>query len=97
MLRENVYLDSVVYSAAGVAAAVKVVGKERVLFGTDHPFFPPLEQEEQAGGEKEKEWLSVRTNVEAVREAFGSDEEGARGVLGDNAVALLGLEAVGGG
>ena len=90
MLRENVWLDAVVYAAAGVEAAVAVVGKERVLFGTDHPFFPPLE-------ESGEEWLSVGTNVEAVREAFGEDEEGAIGVFGRNAVELLGLEGVGGG
>ena len=90
VLRENVWLDAVVYSAAGVEAAVRVVGKERVLFGTDHPFFPPLEQ----GAE---EWRSVGTNVDGVREAFAEHEYGARGVLGRNAVQLLGLDGVGGG
>ncbi len=90
VLRENVWLDAVVYSSTGVRAAVDVVGKDRVLFGTDHPFFPPLEE----GAE---EWVSVGTNVEAVKEAFGEDEEGARGVLGKTAMELLGLDVSGAG
>ena len=99
VLRENVYLDAVSYSATGVRAAVEVVGPERVLFGTDHPFFPPV-----GGGGVEKEgkeeWTSVTTNVEAVKKAFGpEDVDGIRGVLGGNAIRLFGLdvEPAGGG
>ena len=84
VLKTNVWLDAVVYSETGVSAAVEVVGKERVLFGTDHPFFPPLEA--QAKG-----WKSVSTNVDAVRGAFGADEQAVDGVLGRNAASLLGL------
>lgn len=85
VLRENVWLDAVVYSSAGVKAAVDVVGKDRVLFGTDHPFFPPLFEDGV------QEWMSVGTNVKAIKAAFVDDEEGARGVLGKNAIDLLGL------
>lgn len=85
VLRSNVWLDAVVYSAAGVRAAVETVGRERVLFGTDHPFFPPLE-------EGAREWVSVKTNVDAVRDALGKDEEGAEAVLGGNAIGLLDLD-----
>ncbi|MCJ1258448.1 hypothetical protein MMC24_006281 [Lignoscripta atroalba] len=85
VLRKNVWLDGVIYSEVGLKAAVEAVGVERVLFGTDHPFFPPLEQ----GSE---EWASVVMNVEAVRGAFGPDEDGAAKVLGGNAVRLLGLD-----
>lgn len=91
VLRGNVWLDAVVYSEVGVRAAVEAVGRRRVLFGTDHPFFPPLEKDE---GEGEGEWASVRMNVEAVKRAFGGDEEGARMVLGENAVELLKLDGV---
>ena len=86
VLRENIWLDAVVYSPTGVKAAVEVVGKDRVLFGTDHPFFPPLE-------EGKEEWMSVNTNVQAVKEALGDDEQGAAKVLGGNAIELLGLDA----
>ncbi|KAI4236436.1 MAG: hypothetical protein L6R40_006146 [Gallowayella cf. fulva] len=82
VLRENVWLDAVVYSETSVKAAVEVVGgKERVLFGTDHPFFPPL-------GEGAERWASVETNLDAVRGCEG----GAGMILGGNAVELLGLK-----
>jgi aminocarboxymuconate-semialdehyde decarboxylase len=86
VLDKNVWLDGVVYSAAGLRAATEAVGKDKVLWGTDHPFFPPVD------GKGEGEWESVRTNVDAVREAFRDDENGARGVLGMNAIRLLGLK-----
>ena len=85
VLRENIWLDAVVYSPTGVKAAVDVVGKDRVLFGTDHPFFPPLEEGQET-------WMSVNTNVQAVKEAFGDDEQGIAKVLGRNAIELLGLD-----
>lgn len=101
VLRRNVWLDGVVYHKVGVEAAVGVVGKERVLWGSDHPFFPPVGKGgegvgEEVGSEGEEEggeqWLSVTMNVDAVREAFGDDVEGAEGVLGGNAVGLLALD-----
>jgi len=107
VLRTNVWVDGVVYHKVGVEAAVGVVGKGRVLWGSDHPFFPPTGQgeervkrgeggEEEEGGEKgegeEKQWLSVTLNLDAVWEAFGDDREGAEGVLGGNAVELLGSD-----
>lgn len=84
VMKKNVYLDAVSYSETGVRGAVEMVGKERVLFGTDHPFFPPL-------GEEQEEWMSVRTNVDAVNTALQNDDEGIESVLGGNAVRLLGL------
>lgn len=112
VLRENVYLDAVSYSATGVRAAVEVVGRERVLFGTDHPFFPPVgvggkkeEGDGDGGGEghgsgkeEESEWTSVTTNVEAVKNAFGSEDiDSIKGVLGGNAIRLFGLDVDSGG
>ncbi|KAG8530390.1 uncharacterized protein KY384_004892 [Bacidia gigantensis] len=83
VLTTNVWVDAVVYSASAVQAAADVVGRDRVLFGTDHPFFPPL----KAGAE---EWMSVKTNVQAVREAFEKAEV-VDGILGGNATKLLDL------
>ncbi|KAL8860945.1 MAG: hypothetical protein Q9178_002700 [Gyalolechia marmorata] len=80
VLRENVWLDAVVYSEPGVKAAVELVGSERVLSGTDHPFFPPLDER---GGE----WTSVRTNMIAV-----AGNEAKNMIMGLNAVKLLDLE-----
>jgi aminocarboxymuconate-semialdehyde decarboxylase len=84
VLSKNILLDAVVYSPVGLKAAVDVAGADRVLFGTDHPFFPPLDGEEE-------QWLSVTTNYNAIKDAFG--EEGvADCVLGDNAIRLLNLD-----
>jgi predicted TIM-barrel fold metal-dependent hydrolase len=88
VLRSNVFLDAVVYSKVGLGAAVAASGAERVMFGTDHPFFPPLEGEVYAG--EEGRWRSVGENVEAVRGVFGEGEE-AEEVLGGNAVRILRL------
>ncbi|KAL8953263.1 MAG: hypothetical protein Q9222_000868 [Ikaeria aurantiellina] len=79
VLRTNVWLDSVVYSETSVSAAAELVGEEKVLFGTDHPFFPPLDEEDQ-------QWLSVTTNKDAVAQT-----NARKRILGGNAAELLGL------
>lgn len=83
VLRTNIYLDAVVYSELGLKAAIRASGPDRVMFGTDHPFFPPLQKE---GGK----WASVDTNYAAIEGALGVGEE-AKGVLGGNAVRILNL------
>ena len=80
VLETNVWLDAVVYSETSVKAVVELVGRDRVMFGTDHPFFPPLE-------EGKEQWESVRTNKDAIH--WGQDGM----IMGENAVKLLGLEA----
>ena len=84
VLKENVWLDAVAYSGTGLQAAINAVGKDRVLFGTDHPFFPPLE-----GGAKE--WASVKTNIKAVEEALTGNNEAVAAVFARNAAELLNL------
>ncbi len=58
-------------------------GASRILFGTDHPFFPPL-------GETEK-WRSVVENLEALDEVEEWSEEDKAGVRGGNALTLFHL------
>ena len=82
VLTTNVWLDAVAYSSTAVKAAAEVVGANRVLFGTDHPFFPPLEQ-------GAVEWKSVKTNVQAITEAFEDNKEATDGILRGNAARLL--------
>ncbi|RDL39699.1 uncharacterized protein BP5553_04039 [Venustampulla echinocandica] len=84
ILKNNIYLDAVVYSEIGLKAAIQASGEDRIMFGTDHPFFPPLE------GETEK-WASVETNYEAIQGALGSHNDKASGALGENAVRVLHL------
>ena len=83
ILRTNVWLDAVTYSTAGVKAAVDVVGLDRVLFGTDHPFFPPLEKTVM------QNWESVETNVQAIRGAYPKDDKSYDKIVAGNARELF--------
>ena len=58
-------------------------GSAQMLFGTDHPFFPPLGAEDK--------WRSVIENLDAIESvgAWGSAEKD--GVRGRNALKLFGL------
>lgn len=85
VLKTNVWLDAVTYSEIGTRASIETVGIDRVLFGTDHPFFPPLDK-------SAKEWVSVRTNITAVEKASGTDDQAISAVLGRNAINLLKLD-----
>ncbi|KAL8814022.1 MAG: hypothetical protein Q9191_008580, partial [Dirinaria sp. TL-2023a] len=71
VMRQNIYLDGVAYGATGIRAAVEMVGKDKVMWGSDHPFFPPLGGGGGGGGEdgEGEEWMSVRSNLDAVRDA----------------------------
>lgn len=87
ILKKNIYLDAVIYGELGVKAAIEASGGDRVMFGTDHPFFPPLEDSE--GGEGE--WMSVTTNVKGIMGALG-DSPDADLILGGNAMRVLRLD-----
>ncbi|KAL6869404.1 hypothetical protein ACO1O0_000729 [Amphichorda felina] len=86
VLKEQIYLDAVVYSEVGLKAAINASGADRLMFGTDHPFFPPLTTDEQG------EWESVSMNAEAVAKAVGEGSSEADGIMGSNAVRVLRLD-----
>ncbi|EAW13110.1 amidohydrolase family protein [Aspergillus clavatus NRRL 1] len=87
VLQTNIYLDAVVYGTAGLKAAVTAAGSpDRLMFGTDHPFFPPLDNDQDA------EWVSVTTNYKAISAAFATDKEAVEGILGGNAARILSLK-----
>lgn len=52
--------------------------------GTDHPFFPPLNQEDD-------QWLSVTLNSKAVKSALGEDPKTVEAIMGGNAMRVLRL------
>jgi len=83
VLKTNVYLDGITFDAGALRAAVDVVGAERVMFGTDHPLFPSLRADGKYHG-------MVR-NRDAVRVCFGGGSGDGEGVMGGNAVGVLGL------
>jgi len=66
-----------------VEAAARREGSRRLLFGTDHPFFPPL-------GDSNK-WRSVVDNLEAIERVGTWSEEDKDSVRGGNALRLFGL------
>ena len=86
VLKTNIYLDAVIYGSVGLNAAIETSkSTDRVLFGTDHPFFPPLDSEDE-------KWLSVTTNYAAIATAVGENSEDAKKILGSNALRILGIE-----
>ncbi|THH16447.1 hypothetical protein EW146_g4207 [Bondarzewia mesenterica] len=58
-------------------------GSKRMLFGTDHPFFPPLNDTDK--------WRSVVENLEAIDSVSGWSAEDKDGVQGGNALTLFNL------
>lgn len=92
VLKTNIYLDAVNYGEPGMKAALEAAGGadgdgsgwERLMFGTDHPFFPPLKGEEK--------WLSVESNLRAIEGVCKGDEKRKRMILGENAVKVFGLK-----
>jgi len=70
-------------SMAKDAAADRKVGSKRMMFGTDHPFFPPLSATQK--------WKSVVENLEAIDAVPGWDQEEKDRVRGGNALELFGL------
>jgi predicted TIM-barrel fold metal-dependent hydrolase len=64
---------------------VRLLTHYSVMFGTDHPFFPPLDGDEQ-------QWLSVTSNAAAIRSALGTDSKTAADIMGDNAARVLRLQ-----
>ena len=61
------------------------VGSKRMLFGTDHPFFPPLSSTDK--------WKSVTENLDAIASVQGWTEEDKANVRAGNALSLFNLKA----
>jgi aminocarboxymuconate-semialdehyde decarboxylase len=84
---KNLYYDAVCYHAPALKCGLDLVGVDRFMFGTDHPFFPPLEADDN----DDATWKSVDTNKKAIREACNSDLD-MNAILRENAVCILNLK-----
>ncbi|KXS09457.1 amidohydrolase 2 [Gonapodya prolifera JEL478] len=79
---KSLYYDAVSYNPAPLRSLCDLVGSDRVMFGTDNPFFPPLEG---ISGR----WESVDTNYGAI--AGLENVDWMKGVKGTNAARILDL------
>ncbi|KAJ7044543.1 amidohydrolase 2 [Mycena alexandri] len=70
-------------SASAGTPVDRALGSRRMLFGTDHPFFPPLQSTEK--------WRSVVENLQAIDTVAGWGQAEKDGVRGGNALALFNL------
>jgi aminocarboxymuconate-semialdehyde decarboxylase len=82
----RMYFDAIGYQAPTLALLISLVGVDRVMFGTDHPFFPP----QVANGELDSVvWHSPMAHRPILLE-LGPDA--AASILRDNALNTFGLE-----
>ena len=82
---KNMYFDAISYSPQALQQLIGFVGTERLFFGTDNPFFPPLHTEDIF----KAEWPSTK-KVYSCISSLNSKETETK-ILRDNAVKLLGL------
>ena len=78
---QNLYYDALCYSPHSLKMAVEMIGKERFMFGTDHPFFPNLDGSDV--------WESVESNKRAVNDVMGDHSSL---ILSQNAFRILGIQ-----
>ncbi|CAO3628890.1 unnamed protein product [Cunninghamella blakesleeana] len=83
---KKLYYDAVIYHETGISATVQFTDPSHVMFGTDHPFFPPLDTKDASS----VRWLSVDSNLKAIQQA-GLNDDIVNGILGENAIRLFNL------
>ncbi|KAH7345448.1 amidohydrolase 2 [Rhizoctonia solani] len=63
------------------------LGSQRMMFGTDHPFFPPV----PGVADTDAKWASVTENLAAIQAVPGWSEADKEGVRSGNAIKIFGL------
>jgi aminocarboxymuconate-semialdehyde decarboxylase len=81
----KLYFDAIGYQAPTLSLLISLVGTERIMFGTDHPFFPPHVGNAELDSTA---WHSPMAHRAVLRE-LGPETEAA--ILRGNAVAILDL------
>lgn len=64
----DLYYDAIIYNEDCLEVLLKTVGPQRIMYGTDHPFFPPAAEE--GGGCGEAQWKSA-IKIQEIMEAVG--------------------------
>jgi aminocarboxymuconate-semialdehyde decarboxylase len=78
------YFDAIAFQSPSLQCLVECAGPGAVMFGSDHPFFPP-----HTGGEDFSSWPAVTDNLEAIRALRDPATQDA--ILYRNAARLFGL------
>lgn len=91
---KRLYFDAIAYSEPAMDCLIKFVGEDRIMFGTDNPFFPPPpEGGSSAATMDENGMSSVRwpstMKVYATMQHLGEDTR--EGILRTNAQRILNL------
>ncbi|KEP46747.1 putative 2-amino-3-carboxymuconate-6-semialdehyde decarboxylase [Rhizoctonia solani 123E] len=82
------YYDAVAYGAPELTMAKwSALGSQRMMFGTDHPFFPPV----PGVADTDAKWASVTENLAAIKAVPGWSEADKEGVRSGNAIKIFGL------
>jgi predicted TIM-barrel fold metal-dependent hydrolase len=85
---KKMYFDAISYSAPALQCLLSTVGNDRVMFGTDNPFFPPPDVPEEQIATSAEVWPSTK-KVFDVAHGCGKDIEDK--ILFKNAKAILKL------
>lgn len=91
-LRRNFLYDGVIYHGAGLKALLEFLGPgghDRVVFGTDHPFFPPPPSAKGKGAGAL--WPSATKNVRIAWEVEQGNQGMWEGIMWRNVSRLLNI------
>ncbi|KAH7402097.1 hypothetical protein DE146DRAFT_455171 [Phaeosphaeria sp. MPI-PUGE-AT-0046c] len=83
VLEQNVYLDGITFDSVALRAATDTVGHERIMFGTDHPLFPSVRDDNR--------YDSMVRNRDVAEKCFGQQTVEFQNFMGGNAVRILTL------
>jgi aminocarboxymuconate-semialdehyde decarboxylase len=84
------YFDAISYHEPALECGLSFLGPDRLVFGTDHPFFPPKLVHPQTDIDAVP-WPSTTTNQRVIHEvaAHSGRREIEEKILWKNAVQLL--------
>jgi predicted TIM-barrel fold metal-dependent hydrolase len=100
-LTRNFYYDSLVYAAPALEASMDFVGTDRLMFGTDCPFFPapgvgrqPMSEGSPLTPLDTTPWMSTTKNQDLLTRHVQSTRghQTAAAIAGGNAARVLGLD-----
>ncbi len=81
---KNMYFDAISYGSHATKALIELAGHERIMFGTDNPFFPPLGADDVT----KVSWPSTTKVYETLQQLPAVQREA---IWGGNAKKILSL------